>query len=122
MVIKLKRVYEPPSPEDGFRILVDRLWPRGLSKERAQVDLWMRDIAPSSELRKWFGHEPAKWEGFGERYREELGGHEDLLDQLRDLERREGTLTLLFGARDEVHNEAQVIEQVLLERDSTRPT
>ena len=122
MVIKLKRVYEPPSPEDGFRILVDRLWPRGLSKERAQVDLWMRDIAPSTELRKWFGHETAKWEGFGERYREELGGHEDLLDQLRDLERREGTLTLLFGARDEVHNEAQVIEQVLLERDSTRPT
>ena len=122
MVIKLKRVYEPPSPEDGFRILVDRLWPRGLSKERAQVDLWMRDIAPSTELRKWFGHAPAKTEAFAARYREELGGLKDLLDQLRDLERREGTLTLLFGARDEVHNEAQVIEQVLLERDSTRPT
>ncbi len=118
MAIKLKRVYEPADPGDGFRILVDRLWPRGLSNEKARVDLWMRDIAPSTELRKWFGHEPAKWEGFGDRYREELRSHEDLLAELLELERREGTLTLLFGARDEVHNEAQVIEQVLLERRS----
>jgi uncharacterized protein YeaO (DUF488 family) len=113
MGIRVKRAYEPETPEDGYRVLVDRLWPRGLSKERARVDLWLREVAPSTELRKWFAHDPGKWEAFRERYRRELAEHSDLLSQLRTLERREGTVTLLFGARDETHNQAQVLAEVL---------
>jgi uncharacterized protein YeaO (DUF488 family) len=116
MTIKVKRVYEAPSPDDGYRVLVDRLWPRGLSEEEAHVDLWIRDIAPTTELRKWYGHEPDRWAEFQERYQQELSDRGQLLDLLRDVERHRKTLTLLFGARDEERNEAQVLAKVLESR------
>ncbi|MGV8083668.1 MAG: DUF488 domain-containing protein [Coriobacteriia bacterium] len=118
-MIKLKRVYEPAAPDDGYRVLVDRLWPRGLSKEKAAVDLWMRDVAPTTELRKWYGHEVEKWPEFRKRYKKELAEREDLLGELRELERREGTVTLLFGAKDEEHNQADVLAEVLGVRTAT---
>lgn len=111
-MVKLKRVYEEPSPDDGLRVLVDRLWPRGLSKARAAVDLWLKDIAPSAELRKWFGHDPAKWEEFKVRYRKELAGNDAALETLRQ-RAREGTITLLYGARNEAHNDAVVLKDML---------
>jgi uncharacterized protein YeaO (DUF488 family) len=110
---RLKRVYEPTTPEDGVRVLIDRLWPRGLTKKKAAIDHWMKDIAPSSELRKWFGHAPERWTEFRNRYMEELRQHMALLDQIRDLA-KEGTVTLLFGAHDEEHNDAVVLQEVLL--------
>lgn len=113
MAIKLKRVYDPPEDQDGYRVLVDRLWPRGLSKESAHVDLWLRRIAPTTELRTWYSHDIAKWLEFQTRYREELSGHGELLDLLHDIERHRGVVTLLFGARDETHNEAVVLLGVL---------
>ncbi|HET8785282.1 MAG TPA: DUF488 family protein [Candidatus Limnocylindrales bacterium] len=116
MSIATKRIYAPPSPADGYRVLVDRLWPRGVSRADARIDLWLRDIAPSTELRKWYGHDVARWPEFVDRYRQELAGHPELLDRLLDLERKHGTVTLLFAARDEVHNEAEVIASVLRER------
>ena len=109
MTIGLKRVYEPPSPEDGYRILVDRLWPRGLSKDAAHVDLWLRRIAPTTQLRAWYAHDVAKWPEFRARYREELTSHGDLLELIGDIERHRGVITLLFGAKDEEHNEANVL-------------
>ncbi len=111
--LRQKRVYEPAASEDGIRILVDRLWPRGLSKEKAAVDHWMKDIAPSAELRKWFGHDPDRWPEFRRRYMEELQQHTALLDEIRDLA-GEQTVTLLFGAHDEQHNDAVVLREVLL--------
>jgi uncharacterized protein YeaO (DUF488 family) len=111
--LRLKRVYEPAAPEDGVRVLIDRLWPRGLTKKMAAIDHWMKDIAPSSELRKWFGHAPERWTEFRNRYMEELRQHMALLDQIRDLA-KEGTVTLLFGAHDEEHNDAVVLQEVLL--------
>lgn len=114
MAIGVKRVYEPAAPEDGYRVLVDRVWPRGLSREKARIDLWLKEIAPSTALRKWFNHEPDKWEEFCVRYRQELETHRDLLDRLREIERSEGTVTLLFGARDEKYNQARVLVDVLL--------
>ena len=111
-MIRVKRVYEKPSRDDGFRVLVDRLWPRGLTKERAALSLWLKDAAPSAELRKWFGHEPARWKGFQARYRKELAGRKDALKLLRQ-KARERTVTLLYGARDEEHNEARVLKKVL---------
>jgi uncharacterized protein YeaO (DUF488 family) len=116
MTIATKRIYEQPTPADGFRVLVDRLWPRGLSKVVAAVDLWLRDIAPSTELRTWFGHDVARWPEFSDRYRQELAGHGELLDVLLDLERQHGAVTLLFAARDVEHNEADVLAEVLRER------
>jgi DNA-3-methyladenine glycosylase len=113
MTISLKRVYETPAEQDGYRILVDRLWPRGLSKESAMVDMWLRDIAPSTELRKWFHHEEGKWEEFEKRYRQELVHHGDLLGSIREAEKREGVITLVYGAKDEQHNQAVVILDVL---------
>lgn len=113
MTISIKRVYEPPAETDGYRILVDRLWPRGLSKESARADLWLRDVAPSTELRKWFHHEASKWEEFEARYRQELVHHGDLLGEIRDAEKREGVVTLVYGAKDEQHNQAVVILDVL---------
>lgn len=113
MTISLKRVYETPAEQDGYRILVDRLWPRGLSKESAMVDMWLRDIAPSTELRKWFHHEEGKWEEFEKRYRQELVHHGDLLGSIREAEKREGVVTLVYGAKDEQHNQAVVILDVL---------
>ncbi len=114
-MIKLKRVYESPSPDDGLRILVDRLWPRGLTKERAAVDLWVKDVAPSTELRKWFGHDPAKWKQFQIRYRKELQEKKEALDDFKRKSRGH-TVTLVYGARDEEHNEALVLKQILAGR------
>lgn len=119
MAIKLKRVYEPPDDQDGYRVLVDRLWPRGLSKESAHVDLWLRRIAPTTELCKWYGHDVPKWPEFQARYRDELSEHTELLDLIRDIERHRKTVTLLFGAKDEAHNEANVILDVLRARRAT---
>ena len=116
MVIKLKRVYEPPSDEDGYRVLVDRLWPRGLSEESAHVDLWLRRIATTTELRKWYGHDVGKWPQLQKRYREEIANHGELLDLIRDIERHLKVVTLLFGAKDEEHNEANVLVDVLRNR------
>lgn len=112
MSFRLKRAYEPPAPDDGRRILVDRLWPRGLSKDHAHLDDWMKDIAPSTDLRKWFGHDPAKWEEFRRRYRAELDTRAAALDRLRDLA-REGTVTLVYAAHDTAHNDAVVLLEVL---------
>jgi uncharacterized protein YeaO (DUF488 family) len=111
-MIKLKRVYESPSPKDGLRVLVERLWPRGLTKERAAVDLWLKDVAPSAELRKWFGHDPARWEQFQERYRQELRQKKDAVQLLRQ-KGKEGTVTLVYAARDEDHNGALVLKRLL---------
>ena len=112
MTIKIKRVYEQADKNDGVRILVDRLWPRGLTKEKAAVDLWLKEIAPSTELRKWFGHDPAKWTSFRRRYETELRHNGDLLKLLKQ-KAREGTVTLVYGARDQKHNEALVLKQFL---------
>jgi len=113
VTIKVKRVYDQPAPEDGYRVLVDRLWPRGLSKESAHVDLWMRDVAPTTELRKWYGHEVSKWLEFRQRYEKELAQHGELLDLIRDIEHQRKTVTLLFGARDQERNEAVVLAEAL---------
>jgi uncharacterized protein YeaO (DUF488 family) len=115
MNIKLKRVYEKPDKDDGFRILVDRLWPRGLTKEKASVDLWLKEIAPSTELRKWFGHDPAKWKKFRARYESEIRHNSEVFTVLKQ-KTREDAVTLLYGARDQEHNEALVLKQ-LLEKD-----
>ena len=113
--VKLKRAYESPGSGDGTRILIDRLWPRGVSKADAALDQWMKDIAPSTELRKWFGHDPARWEEFRRRYAEELQQNAELLSELRSLA-RQGPLTLVYSAHDEVHNDAIVLKDQLLER------
>ncbi|MCA0211475.1 MAG: DUF488 domain-containing protein [Proteobacteria bacterium] len=112
--LKLKRAYEPAAPSDGIRILVDRLWPRGVSKAEAHLDEWLKEVAPSTELRKWFGHDPARWTEFQHRYRIELAQHSDCLDHIRNLARTQ-TVTLVFSARDEVHNDAVVLHDVLCE-------
>jgi uncharacterized protein YeaO (DUF488 family) len=111
-MIKLKRVYEKPSRTDGERILVDRLWPRGLTKERAAVDLWLKEVAPSTELRKWFGHDPEKWKEFQSRYRKELRANKEVIGRLKE-KSEEGAVTLVYGARDEEHNEAIVLKKVI---------
>ncbi|MEO8373617.1 MAG: DUF488 family protein [Sphingomonas bacterium] len=111
--IRLKRAYKQPDDADGLRILVDRLWPRGVTKAKAGIDEWIKEIAPSAALRQWFGHDPARWEAFRDRYRIELAGHPDLLDRLRDLARA-GLVTLVYSARDEVHNDAVVLRDVLI--------
>jgi uncharacterized protein YeaO (DUF488 family) len=112
-MVRIKRVYEKPMKEDGRRVLVDRLWPRGMKKEAAQIDLWMQDIAPSDALRKSFCHEVKKWPGFQAKYRAELEKKRDLLQELKKMEREHGTLTLLFGAKDEEHNQAVVLAKML---------
>ena len=112
MKLQIKRVYEEPSRPDGTRILVDRLWPRGLTKEKAKVDIWLKDIAPSTELRKWFGHDPARWTEFKARYRRELKSKADLLDVVKE-KAAKGPVTLLYGAKDEAHNEAVVLQELL---------
>jgi uncharacterized protein YeaO (DUF488 family) len=111
-MIKLKRAYENPSRADGTRILVERLWPRGLTKERAAVDLWLQEVAPSPELRKWFGHDPARWEQFQKRYWRELAGKEEAVQLLKQ-KGRQGTITLVYAARDEQHNGALALKQFL---------
>jgi uncharacterized protein YeaO (DUF488 family) len=111
-MIKLKRAYEKPARDDGERILVERLWPRGLTKLQAKVDLWLKDVAPSTELRKWFGHDPDRWDEFRRRYRKELRGKEDLIKLLKR-KAKAGTITLIYAARDEEHNGALVLKQFL---------
>ncbi len=108
----LKRVYEPPSKSDGTRILIDRLWPRGLSKDKAHVDLWLKAIAPSTELRRWFGHDPEKWTEFQHRYRAELKANGDAVSELKAA-LADGPATLVYGARDEAHNDAVVLADYL---------
>ena len=111
--LQLKRAYEPAEPSDGMRILIDRLWPRGVSKEKAALDEWMKDIAPSTELRKWFGHDPEKWPEFQRRYRAELAQHGPELERIRALARKH-KVTLIYSARDEQHNDAIVLRDVLV--------
>jgi uncharacterized protein YeaO (DUF488 family) len=112
MAVRIKRVYDTPSPDDGKRILIDRLWPRGLTKEKAKIDLWLKDIAPSAGLRKWFGHDPEKWPEFQKRYRKELEANEGTVALLRE-ELQHGPVTLVFGAKDEAHNDAVVLKAYL---------
>lgn len=108
--IKIKRVYELPDQHDGRRILVDRFWPRGLTKEKAGIDLWLKEIAPNTELRKWFDHDPGKWEEFKNQYRAELkDNHEQIRLLKQELER--GIVTLVYAAKDEEHNQAIVIQE-----------
>ena len=111
--LRLKRAYEPAEPGDGTRILIDRLWPRGVSKAKAALDDWIKDVAPSTELRKWFGHDPARWTEFQRRYRAELRGRSETLDRIRNLA-REHVVTLVYSAHDEEHNDAVVLRSVLL--------
>jgi uncharacterized protein YeaO (DUF488 family) len=113
-MIAVKRAYEPPSPRDGRRILVDRLWPRGLSRQRAQIDEWTKDLAPSDRLRKWFGHDLKRWAVFRQRYRAELGRSRDAVAELAGRAARE-RITLVFGARDPEHNNAVVLKELLEE-------
>ena len=111
-MIALKRAYETPAPADGYRVLIDRLWPRGVSREEARLDEWARELAPSSELRKWFGHDPARFGEFRRRYTRELKEHEAKLQELR--RRAHGaTLTLVYSARDTEHNDAVVLAEIL---------
>ena len=110
--MKIKRVYEKPEKEDGKRILVDRLWPRGLTKEKAGIDLWLKDIAPSTELRKWFNHDPAKWKEFQKRYQLELENNKEQVSILNELFKK-GPVTLVYGAKDREHNEALVLKEWL---------
>jgi uncharacterized protein YeaO (DUF488 family) len=107
-----KRVYEPAQPDDGYRILIDRLWPRGVSRERANLDEWARDLAPSAELRKWFGHDPERFDQFRTRYRKELRAHTDKIDELRR-RANEGRVTILYGARDRKDNDAVVLAELV---------
>jgi uncharacterized protein YeaO (DUF488 family) len=116
MSIVVKRVYDLASPDDGYRVLVDRLWPRGLSHAMARLDLWLREVAPSTALRTWYGHRVERWPEFQKRYTKELEEHPDLLDRLLELEREHQRVTLVFAARDREHNEAQVLAAVLLRR------
>ena len=117
-MVRIKRVYAPPAPEDGYRVLVDRLWPRGLAKEAARVDLWLKEIAPSTGLRKWFGHDPERWPDFTRRYREELKAPERVaaLDRLRRLRQERETVTLLYGAREESLTHAALLKDLLAGR------
>ncbi len=107
--VRVKRAYDPPAPADGVRVLVDRLWPRGLAWHEAQVDLWLKDVAPSTDLRRWFGHDPARWPSFEQRYRAELAGN-PAMDELLAVVRHYKQVTLLFGARDTEHNNAVVLQ------------
>jgi uncharacterized protein YeaO (DUF488 family) len=118
--IGLKRAYDAPDAEDGMRILVDRLWPRGVKKADAAIDRWLKDLAPSPELRRWFGHKLERWPEFRRRYRAELDRHRDLVAELRDLARRQ-RVTLVFGAKDEAHNDAVVLWELLTERGPAGP-
>ena len=114
-MVKTKRVYDPASPDDGKRILIDRLWPRGIKKERAKIEEWLKDIAPSDELRKWFSHDPAKWPDFEKRYAAELKKKSDLVERLR-AEAKKGTITLLFASKEAKCNNAAVLKKLIEHR------
>lgn len=120
-MVLLKRAYEKPSAADGMRVLVERLWPRGLSKDRARIDLWLKDIAPSTELRKWFGHDPARWDEFQRRYAAELRHKTDLVGLLKK-NTRTGKVTLVYAARDEEHNGALVLKRYITRSAGKRKT
>ena len=111
--VQLKRAYEPAAAEDGTRVLIDRLWPRGVSKDHAALDLWLKELAPSTELRKWFNHDPARWAEFQTRYVDEVQQHPELLQQLHDLALK-GRITLVYAAHDTAHNDAVVLRSLLL--------
>ncbi len=119
--VKLKRAYEPAAADDGTRILIDRLWPRGVKKADAAIDQWIKDIAPSTALRKWFGHDPDRWAEFRRRYAVEVRRHPEYLSRLRALA-RQGPITLIFSAQDEVHNDAVALRNFLLGRQAKRKT
>ncbi len=112
-MLKIKRAYQPADENDGFRILVDRLWPRGVSKAKAKLDLWMKEISPSNNLRQWFNHDPVRWNEFQSRYIDELKDKKEFLKQIKDLEKDNPTITLVYGAKDEKHNNALVLRDVL---------
>jgi len=118
--VRIKRAYAPIDDEDGYRVLIDGLWPRGISKERLRADAWMRELAPSDELRKWFGHEPSRWAEFQKRYRKELATKGDLLGELCE-RAKVGKLTLLYAAKDEEHNNAVVVRELLARRLERKP-
>jgi len=111
-MIKIKRIYDPPSPGDGQRILVDRLWPRGMKKEEAHIDEWLKEISPSNELRKWYSHDPAKWPEFKRRYRAEISRETDLLKRIKN-EGKKGTVTLLFSSRELELNNATALKEIV---------
>ena len=113
MMIRLKRVYEAPGAGDGYRVLVERLWPRGMVKERAKVDLWLRDAGASTELRKWFGHDPAKWEEFRQKYFNELAKKPEILRELNEVIREKPTVSFLFAAHDREHNNAAALKEYI---------
>ncbi len=112
-MIKVKRIYEPYDKMDGYRVLVDRLWPRGISKEKAHLDLWLKDVAPSTELRKWFNHDPKKWNEFKKKYKIELRKNIETVEVLKKTYKKNKELSLLYGAKDELHNEAIVLLELL---------
>ena len=120
MTILVKRIYEPAAESDGFRVLVDRLWPRGIAKERAALDLWLPDLGPSTELRQWFNHDPTRWDEFRRRYQAELKEKKELVEELEG-RAKEGMVTLLYSAKDEAHNQAVVLQQYLLKSSVVRP-
>lgn len=111
-MLKIKRIYEKPAKDDGERIFVDRLWARGLTKEKAHIDIWMKDLGPSTELRKWFGHDPKRWAGFKTKYKRELKTKTELLKDIKKRSKK-GTVTLLYGAKDTEHNEALILKDYL---------
>ncbi len=113
-MIKIKRIYKDPDESDGYRILVDRLWPRGVSKERAKINLWLKDVTPSDKLRKWYSHDPKKWDEFQKKYEMELVGKTDSLDEIRTMEKNQKTVTLLYAARDEKITHAVILQRILL--------
>jgi uncharacterized protein YeaO (DUF488 family) len=112
-MIKIKRIYDPPAKEDGFRILVDRLWPRGLGKEKAKIDLWLKEIAPSDQLRKWYGHDPKKWTQFRKKYSNELKDKDELVNRIAG-KVKEGTITFLYSSKEEKHNNAVALKEYIL--------
>jgi uncharacterized protein YeaO (DUF488 family) len=120
MNVQLKRAYLPPAPDDGFRVLVDRLWPRGLTRAGAALDLWLKDAAPSAQLRRWFGHDPDRWAEFRRRYEAELTEKPGVLRQLTEVAHGT-TITLVYGARDERHNHALVLRDALMTMLAARP-
>ena len=119
-MIRVKRVYEPPSEEDGQRILVERLWPRGLTKEKAKIDLWLKEVSPSPELRKWFSHDDSKWDEFCDRYRKELDANVESVRKIMDLASK-GTVTMVFAARDAEHNSAVLLNEYIEELAEASP-
>lgn len=114
-MFRIKRIYETPGEDDGYRILIDRLWPRGFTKERAKVDLWLKEIAPSTELRKWYHHNPERWNEFKSRYQTELTDKRDLILQIEHLEKVHGNITLLFAAKEKEQSQAAVLLNLLKE-------